>query len=245
MRDPMSAFDKIITEAQQEGKFEELEGKGKPLQIDTSPDAVVKGILKEANVSITPEWITLAIEIDRLIEEDEQALTAFAARYEAGRSSLMDEPCPPSSPEPTPEPWWRRWWRALLRGWADDRPATSMPEAGAGMLQQQWDRELSLHAARLHRATRKIRRFNQIVPLANRQRPLLKVEERLRAFVEKFPRPERTAEGGWQFVRATISPALLTPPTEEQETEGRRRDVMHAAALARMRQGGRKLPPMS
>ena len=48
MRDPVSAVDQIITEAQNEGKFADLRGKGEPLVIDTSPDAVIKGILKEA-----------------------------------------------------------------------------------------------------------------------------------------------------------------------------------------------------
>src|SRR5215210_7569298 len=109
MRDPMSAFDKIITEAQQEGKFEDLAGKGKPLVIDTSPDAVIKGLLKEANVSVAPEWITLAIEIDRLLEEDERALARFAADYQTGLSSLAGELPEPVASQTTPEPWWRHW----------------------------------------------------------------------------------------------------------------------------------------
>ena len=66
MPDPMLALDKIISEAQREGKFEDLPGKGKPLETDTSPDAAIKGVLKEANLSVAPEWITLAIEIDHL-----------------------------------------------------------------------------------------------------------------------------------------------------------------------------------
>ena len=64
MRDPTIGLDQIIADAQQEGKFEDLEGEGKPLVIDTSPDAVIKGILKEANVSMAPEWIPLTCEID-------------------------------------------------------------------------------------------------------------------------------------------------------------------------------------
>src|SRR5947209_18069800 len=88
MRDPTRGVDQIIAEAQKEGKFEELRGKGRPLVIDTSPDAVVKSILKEANVSMAPEWITLASEIDRLLEQGEQLLESYAAEYARERAAL-------------------------------------------------------------------------------------------------------------------------------------------------------------
>src|SRR5436305_14829754 len=83
MRDPTKGLDKVITDAQQEGKFEDLPGKGKPLVIDTSPDAVIKGLLKEANVSFAPEWIHLANDIDRLFEDEQQLLQRYAATYQA------------------------------------------------------------------------------------------------------------------------------------------------------------------
>jgi hypothetical protein len=246
MRDPMLAFDQIIAEAQQEGKFEDLAGKGKPLVIDTSPDAVIKGLLKEANVSVTPEWITLAMEIDRLLEEDERALAAFAAHYPAESASLTSDPSPPGSSGAAPEPWWRRWWRCLLHGWGDEQTAArgAGTAGGGAALQQRWDRELSGHSRRLHTLNRKIRRFNQIVPVANRQRRLLPVEQRLQAFAGQFLRPEPGPEGGWQLVRGSVPHSLVTPPTEAQESEARRRDVLQAAALLRMRQEGRKPPPI-
>ena len=247
MRDPMLAFDQIIAEAQQEGKFEDLPGKGKPLVIDTSPDAVIKGLLKEANVSVTPEWITLASEIDRLLEEDERALAAFAAGYQPEPSSLKPRAASgPARPRPRPNAGGgaggtisstagvRNRRRAPHLGWLG--AARRCSSGGTG----------SCRAARrrLHALNRKIRRFNQIVPVANRQRLLLPVEQRLQAFTEQFLRPEPGPEGGWQFVRGSIPHSLLTPPTEDQKSEARRRDVLQAAAMLRMRQESRKPPPI-
>src|SRR5256885_15963398 len=88
MRDPTKGLDKVITDAQQEGKFEDLPGKGKPLVIDTSPDAVIKGLLKEANVSFAPEWVRLACDIDRLLAEEAQLLQSYTGTYEADRAPL-------------------------------------------------------------------------------------------------------------------------------------------------------------
>src|SRR5713226_5360740 len=112
MRDPTTGLDKVITDAQQEGNFEDLPGKGKPLVIDTSPDAVIKGILKEANVSVAPEWVRLACEIDRLIEDEEKLLRSYAATYEAGRTALAGGDTLPAATEPTAPPGAaRRWWQ--------------------------------------------------------------------------------------------------------------------------------------
>jgi hypothetical protein len=252
MPDPMTALEKIITEAQQEGKFEDLQGKGKPLEIDTSPDAVIKGILKEANVSVAPEWITLAMAIDRLLEQGERALEAFAAEHAAGRAALMGSLSPAPSrgepePQPVPDPHWRQWWRTLLRSWSAAPPfspaESRQAEAGAA-LQRRWDRELERHAAWLHDCNRKIRRFNQIVPLANRQRTLLPVKDRLQEFVERYPRPERGTDGAWQFTRGVVPATLLTPRAEDQQAEARPRDPLQVVALQRMRQRGRTPPPI-
>src|SRR5262249_46272472 len=40
MRDPLDAVDQIVQEAQQAGQFDDLPGKGKPLKLDPSPDAM-------------------------------------------------------------------------------------------------------------------------------------------------------------------------------------------------------------
>src|SRR4051794_34905592 len=128
MRDPMKGLEKAITEAQQEGKFEDLPGKGKPLVIDTSPDAVIKGLLKEANVSLAPEWARLATDIDRLLEEEEQLLQRYAATYQAdlallgaGAGSLQEPLNRAASPVPA-RPWWH-----LIARWRAARRARARP----------------------------------------------------------------------------------------------------------------------
>jgi DnaJ-like protein len=252
MPDPLLALDKIISDAQREGKFEDLPGKGKPLEIDTSPDAALKGVLKEANVSVTPEWITLAIAIDHLLEQGEQNLQRYAAAYAADRAAVMESPAPPhaSSPieSPGPAPTLRGW-RAMVRRWLDARPASLTTETrqaeAAAALRRRWERELARHAAWLHESNGKIRRFNQIVPVANRQRALLPVRERLEAFVERFPRPERAPDGGWQWVQATVPESLLTPPPEDPQASARARDPLQLVALKQLSQGGRRPPPIS
>jgi Domain of unknown function (DUF1992) len=252
MPDPMSAFDKIINEAQREGKFEDLPGKGKPLEIDTSPDAALKGVLKEANVSVAPEWITLAVAIDHLLEQGEQALERYAEAYAADRAMILESlaPAPRPSPDEQPDPAPTiRWWRAVACRWQEARSDSLTAEAqqaeAVAALRRRWERELARHAAWLHDCNRKIRRFNQIVPVANRQRALLPVRERLEAFVARFPRPERAPDGGWRWVQAAVPESLLIPPPEDQQAGARPRDPLQVAALKHVSQRARRTPPIS
>jgi Domain of unknown function (DUF1992) len=248
MRDPMKGLDRIIAEAQEEGKFEDLPGKGKPLVIDPSPDAVVKGILKHANVSMAPEWITLACEIDRLLEQEEQLLQSYAAAVEAEQAMLLNsaatvpvaEPGPPSSPKPR-----RAGWRAAISALFARplaRPTPRRDEALAAF-QGRWDLTLERYAALLHEVNRKIRRFNPIVPMDSRQRALLPLRERLEAFVDRFPRLARAEDGTVRPERGHIPASLLAPP-EADESARPKRDVLQTAALLQLRQGGRKPPPI-
>lgn len=257
MRDPLSAIDKIIADAQEEGKFEDLPGKGKPLVIDTSPDAVIRGVLKEANIVWAPEWIRLASEIDELLAEIERVLESYAGEYAAERAALPASPAPAATaalPQrattrvaPT-APRRPRWWyliAARFAGPPSPALADRMRDAQAvAAFQRRWDRALERYASLLHVGNRKIRRFNRVVPLANRQRGLLLVQERLEAFVERFPRPERAEDGSLRFIRGTIPAALLAPPSEDQDAAGRSRDVLQSVALQRLRQGGRRPPPI-
>ncbi|HEX5324157.1 MAG TPA: DUF1992 domain-containing protein, partial [Capsulimonadaceae bacterium] len=80
-----------IQEAMDEGLFDNLPGKGKPLVLDddslTPPDLrIVHHVLKNANV--VPGWITMEQEI----EAAKSAAVAFLARWEtsSGRSGAGD-----------------------------------------------------------------------------------------------------------------------------------------------------------
>lgn len=62
----------IIKRAEKEGAFDNLKGKGRPLQFDDNdlsynPDRQLNKILKENN--ILPNWVKLGKEIDQLKEE--------------------------------------------------------------------------------------------------------------------------------------------------------------------------------
>lgn len=260
MRDLLAGIDQAIRDAQAAGKFDDLRGKGKPLVLDTSPDAVVNGLLKEANV--TPEWIELASQLERLQEESERLLESYAAVYETDRSALMGDrsgggeaieskrvadPRDAARAQARTEPRWHFGWRALaarLAGSVADAPAAeTRREAALAEFHRRWEITLARYASLLHQADRKRRRFNQIVPLAGRQRLPIPVAERLGSFVERFPRLARGEAGVLQPVRGSIPEALLVPPSEE-ESGAFKRDLRQAAAIHRMRQIGRRPPPI-
>lgn len=244
MRDPMKGLEKTITEAQEEGKFDDLPGKGKPLVIDTSPDAVVRGLLKEANVSLAPEWARLATDIDRLMEEEQQLLQRYAATYQADLALLDagpgDREAQLAQPAPTARAWWQviARWGAARRGRA--RAGGARPERTLADAQRQWDRTLERYAALLHDLNRKIRRFNQEVPLTNRQRAPLPVKERLDQFIERFPRLALAEDGTVRPERSLVPPSLLAPPPEARDPAARKTAALEAIALQRAR---RRPPP--
>jgi hypothetical protein len=101
---------------------------------------------------------------------------------------------------------------------------------------------LERYAALLHDLNRKIRRFNQLVPLTNRQRAPLPVKERLEAFIERFPRLA-LAEAGTVVPEPSRVPAsLLVPPPETADPAARKRAALEAVALQRARR--REPPPI-
>jgi hypothetical protein len=248
MRDKLKGVDQIIAEAQAEGRFEDLPGKGKPLVIDSSPDAVVKGLLRHANVSMAPEWIVLASEIDRLLEQEQQLLQEYAAISEAERAALMKSASPahtPASGQHSPSAPSRTGWHGAIRTLFVRPPAAPAPrrEEALAEFQRRWDLTLERYAGLLHEVNRKIRRFNPIVPMDNRQRALLPVRERLEAFADRFPRLARAEDGAVRPERGYVPASLVSPPQTEEHARPKR-DVLQTAALLQFRQGGRKPPPI-
>src|SRR5689334_13110225 len=94
-RDPMAAVEPALEQAIREGAFDDLPGKGKPLQLDPSPNAVVRNLLKEADAK--PEWVELPIQIDALVDEAAGILKELARRQELVRNAAE---VPPTSPPP-------------------------------------------------------------------------------------------------------------------------------------------------
>jgi hypothetical protein len=117
-------------------------------------------------------------------------------------------------------------------------------EQQVAAFQQRWENTLARYAGLLHECNRKIRRFNLVVPLANRQHPLLNVSERLEAFAERFPRLARSEDGTLQPVGGLVPVSLLSPAPEEEDAGKRQRDVMQVAALQQKLRRGRQPPPI-
>ncbi|MCF6138957.1 DUF1992 domain-containing protein [Pseudalkalibacillus berkeleyi] len=69
----------IIKRSEEEGAFDNLKGKGKPLNLDGdltyNPDALVNKVMKNNN--ILPPWIQMDKEIEKLKEE----LSAYTSEY--------------------------------------------------------------------------------------------------------------------------------------------------------------------
>lgn len=86
-----------IQEAIEEGRFDNLPGKGQPLNLDDDPlipphMRMANKILRDAGVR--PEWIELSLEIDRGREECERAWERVAREYPK-RRALAERPVPP------------------------------------------------------------------------------------------------------------------------------------------------------
>lgn len=83
-------FDEIFRQAQSQGKFDNLPGKGKPLNFDTRPDdhaaGVFNDVLKDNNV--VPEWVALAQEIDRSYQALFQQAVQSAQWVQQGLATL-------------------------------------------------------------------------------------------------------------------------------------------------------------
>ncbi|MFN4032538.1 MAG: DUF1992 domain-containing protein [Fimbriimonadales bacterium] len=74
--------DRKIEEAMQEGKFDDLPGKGKPLPLDEewfAPPELRPAIRLLKSASVLPDWLERAREIERL-REDAQRLWRIAER---------------------------------------------------------------------------------------------------------------------------------------------------------------------
>lgn len=253
MHDPIAGIEKIIQEAQQEGKFDDLEGKGKPLALDTSPDAVIKNLLKEANVK--PEWIEIEQRIDRLLAEAETLREAFAREAQETRARLIARQGGACIDGAQSLPARRRggllaW---LFRGdptWArggKDRvppPPQAWQSDALAAYHRRWEVTLRRYATLLHRANREIRRYNLVVPLIWRQRAPVPLGERLAAFAERVPCLAPGPDGSLQPTPGVVPASLLAPPQEDASEARFRRDLRQAAALQQMRRFGRRPPPI-
>lgn len=171
--------EKAIQEAQREGRFSNLPGQGRPLQIDPSPDAVVNNLLKEANVR--PEWIEIGCRIDELQESTTRYLDQWRRQYQNDWQKLQAPGCKSYSPTG-----WRRWWHILWHG-NGNRLQSRSHHALMDNFNRRHKSAMARYAALLNETNKLIRRFNYVVPQRELQRKVLPVPELLDEFALRFP----------------------------------------------------------
>jgi hypothetical protein len=79
MRRHAVGIEKLIQDAQREGKFDDLACKGQPLQVGFGDLASVANDVMRDN-GIVPEWIALSREIEALRERQQELLSGLARR---------------------------------------------------------------------------------------------------------------------------------------------------------------------
>ena len=90
---PKHSIDEIIRQAMQEGKFDDLPGKGKPLNLEEHPHQdpewrVAHHLLKSGGFSLP--WIEHLGEINEGLEQAQQSLSRSWAWQQREKSSQAD-----------------------------------------------------------------------------------------------------------------------------------------------------------
>lgn len=248
-RPPRDGFlaERQIQEALQRGLFEDLPGKGQPLRIDprqNTPEGLVAGLLKEANV--VPEWIEIARALDQAAEVRRSDLKAARAAFDRLREGVTAALASGAGAEPEGQRRWP-WSRRASRPGANHRER--VPTAVRRLLSEGEEERRRAFAQYFRRAGEEVargRRFNQVVPFANRQRLLLDLDETAGAFADAWPALRLVErEGEWSVVGEAVEPPRppLEPCREEQEAARLRRDPARLAALRGLTRG-RRPPPI-
>ncbi|MCC7353830.1 MAG: DUF1992 domain-containing protein [Anaerolineae bacterium] len=186
LRDWESEIDKSIREAMEQGKFDNLPGKGKPQDLSVNPhmdsaDEAAFQMLQDAGYA--PDWI-----------EDDKALRA---ETEKARAALA-----------------RAW--AYRRERLAAMASQAGPEADAerARLEDSWQRAQSNFAEQVAALNRRIRDYNLKAPSSSLHRLLLRVDEEIRraqetqAAAQEKPNEEKHLADG---VRQIVSTRERTP----------------------------------
>jgi DnaJ family protein C protein 28 len=153
--EPIAAWDSLverkIREAQKQGLFDDLPGKGKPLDLSDNPflDPSWRTAYKLLqDHGFAPEWIELDKEIRIELERLRQMLAESKRSYKEAIAALEGETGHQAEEE---------------RAWVE----------------VYWGRRLNSLAPRIDELNKKIELFNLKVPIANLQRRRVSIEEEL------------------------------------------------------------------
>jgi len=246
MRYDPRGIEKLIQDAQQEGKFDDLACKGQPLQVAFGDLASVANDVMRDN-GIVPEWITLSREIEALRTRQSELTDAYARRRAADAAELAEILLSWTSNEPPSQPGWRgtvrRWWTGARASRSRER---ARPQDLVARAEQDRQRTLFRFAALVRAERKKVERYNLILDVGGRQMRRVRVDERLGEFQEQFPAQRLIQDaGGWclQERVEAIDPALLRDG-DEPPPHRPSRAPEQAQALHDLRRSTRRPPPM-
>lgn len=200
--------EEAIQEAQRDGRFSKLPGQGKPLEIDPSPDVVIKNLLKNAHVR--PEWIEVGCEIDALQQQSARHLELYARQHAAAFEALTQSISKEQTQSHSLLNTLCRWWHILWRG-HEHRSRRGDPVAS---FNRDWNVALARQAALLHQINARIRRYNYLVPARECQMCPIFIKEKLEAFISQFPQVTPSMDGAVTPCRGAIPPHLLNAPVQ-------------------------------
>jgi hypothetical protein len=246
MRTDARGIEKLIQDAQQEGKFDDLACKGQPLHVGFGDLASVANDVMREN-GVAPEWITLSREIEVLRAREAELVDDLTKRRAADRDQLEEvlKSWDPAARSPGPG------WRGRLRRWwvGESSAGTgglASPPALVERMEQDRKRVLFQFASVVRSERRKVERYNLILALGGRQMRRVRIEDRLAEFQERFPALALvSADGAGRLQEhvAAIDPALLTD-AEDDRTARPVRAPEQAEALHALRQSTRRPPPI-
>jgi hypothetical protein len=151
-RKPIKSWDswveEAITEAQEEGAFDNLPGFGKPIHIESNPHAPELDLAfsRLKNAGYLPGWM----ELDKQIQTSQRQMQAFlddsaawlAHQANRIRSSVMPEPVVAPSPS-----WWHRLWHGQETRTRPDQGPTTLDDLRT--LQARMEKQYLQRAAEL------------------------------------------------------------------------------------------------
>jgi DnaJ homologue, subfamily C, member 28, conserved domain len=246
MRTDPRGVEKLIQDAQQEGKFDDLSCKGQPLHVAFGDLASVANDVMRDN-GVVPEWITLSREIEALRERRRELIVELVRRRAADRAELEQALTSWNTGERRQSHGWgrtiRRWW---LGDHSYSRRKAPTPSALVDRIEQDRKRVL-FQVAKLLRADRKkVDRYNLILAVGGRQMHRVRVEECLTEFLQRFPAFALIAENGAARVEERLDrldPSLLAESDDAAPSRPSRAPEQ-AEALQTLRESARRPRPI-
>jgi len=246
MRYEPKGVEKLIQDAQKEGKFDDLACRGQRLPVAFGDLATVANDVMRDN-AIVPEWIALGRAIEGLRGRQEALIAGLVRRRGDDRAALDASLGVWSPARRSAERGWRCHLRHFLRGDREARARRALqPPSIAERMEVDRRRTLRQVAELVRMERRTVDRFNMVLPIGGRQMHRVRVEVRLAAFQGRFPALAlAVCDGAWRvYEREEPVPPELLAETEEPGGVRGARSSEQAEALNSLRNSRRRPRPL-